>query len=131
MARVLVADDDADLRGMLVDALTLAGHQVTGAADGLQALGAIQQREFDVVILDIFMPELGGLDVLAAVRRRHRRTAVIAMSGGADRVATEPLARAAAMGAARTFTKPFDLTEFLGAVNELGAPAPKAPRGRL
>lgn len=67
MAHILVVDDDADIRLLLRYELTPEGHQVSEAADGQQALEALQARPTDLVLLDIMMPVLDGWDVLRAL----------------------------------------------------------------
>jgi CheY-like chemotaxis protein len=59
-ARVLVVDDETDIRGMLAEILTLDGHQVEQAADGREALARLAEGRFDLVISDLLMPALDG-----------------------------------------------------------------------
>ena len=61
LANLLLVDDDAHIREVMRFALEKAGHQVTEAADGAAAFALVQQRSFDLVVLDIVMPELDGL----------------------------------------------------------------------
>ncbi|MGW0614652.1 response regulator transcription factor [Streptomyces sp. NPDC002788] len=68
MARVLIADDDADIRDLVAFKLTQCGHQVTAVEDGVAALRAAGAQPFDLVLLDIRMPGMSGLDVCRAVR---------------------------------------------------------------
>jgi CheY-like chemotaxis protein len=72
--RILVADDDAATRHGISRLLENAGFEVSEAADGIAALNAIQEKQFDLVFLDIWMPHLSGLEVLARIRTTtHRR----------------------------------------------------------
>ncbi|MFJ6000440.1 response regulator transcription factor [Streptomyces sp. NPDC092370] len=68
MARVLVADDDTDIRELVAFKLTSDGHEVTAVEDGLRALQAIQEGKVDLALLDIRMPEMSGLDVCRTLR---------------------------------------------------------------
>ena len=68
MARVLVVDDDADIRQLVRVTLELDGHGITEAADGLEALQALGAAPHDLVILDVTMPRLGGWDVLVTLK---------------------------------------------------------------
>jgi two-component system nitrogen regulation response regulator NtrX len=79
--RVLVVDDDAQIRRTLRGVLEDEGHQVAEAADGAQALEAMEQRGFDAVLLDVNMPTMGGLEALLMIREQSPATAVIMVSG--------------------------------------------------
>lgn len=68
-ARILVADDDADIRDLIATKLELGGYEVRSVADGDTALSLIRSWEPDVAVLDIAMPGTDGLDVLREVRR--------------------------------------------------------------
>ncbi|MDG9710623.1 response regulator transcription factor [Streptomyces sp. DH10] len=68
MARVLIADDDADIRELVGFKLTQGGHEVTAVEDGLQALQAVQDHKVDLALLDIRMPGMSGLDVCRTLR---------------------------------------------------------------
>jgi DNA-binding response OmpR family regulator len=67
-ARVLVIDDDADIRGLVTELLGRAGHQVEGAADGRVGLRAFHKSQPDLVVLDVSMPELDGWQTLERIR---------------------------------------------------------------
>ena len=68
MARVLVVDDEDDVRDMLSVILEADGHEVLRAVDGLHALDLITDKCPDIVVLDVRMPQLGGMGVLRALR---------------------------------------------------------------
>jgi two-component system OmpR family response regulator len=70
MANLLVVDDDAHIREVMRFALTKAGHQVTEAADGATAFALAQAQPFDLVVLDIVMPEMDGLELCRKLRAR-------------------------------------------------------------
>lgn len=80
MARVLVVDDEEDIRDFLVDALEVAGHTVAEAADGRQALRLLSRQSFQVMLTDLSMPRLDGLGLLAAVREDHPDLEVIVLT---------------------------------------------------
>jgi CheY-like chemotaxis protein len=122
MKRILVVDDDRDLRSVLRLVLEKDGYEVSEAGTGAVALGILQSRPVDLMITDIFMPEIGGLGMMQSLPPRLKGMPVIAMSGGADRTAREPLERAEALGAVRTFAKPFAVAEVLAAVREFAGP---------
>ncbi|WP_033317904.1 response regulator transcription factor [Streptomyces yerevanensis] len=68
MARVLIADDDADIRDLVAFKLVQSGHQVTAVEDGMAALQVMREQPLDLVLLDIRMPGMSGLDVCREVR---------------------------------------------------------------
>ena len=107
-ARVLVVDDDPQLREALTRALELDGYSVTTASNGAQALEAIGQRRPDVVVLDVMMPYVGGLDVCRTLRERRDRLPILVLTARdevGDRVAGLDA------GADDYLTKPFALDE--------------------
>jgi CheY-like chemotaxis protein/anti-sigma regulatory factor (Ser/Thr protein kinase) len=102
--RVLVADDDAALRHGTCRLLENAGFEVSEAADGLAALNAIQEKQFDLVFLDIWMPHLSGLEVLARIRTGASRPKVIVTTSDST---SETLLRAVKEQAYDYLSKPF------------------------
>jgi two-component system response regulator FlrC len=80
MAQILVADDEPGLREFMVDALELEGHQVTAACDGLEASKLLDARGFDLVITDLKMPRVGGMDIVRKVRAEQPETQVIVLT---------------------------------------------------
>ena len=82
MASILLVEDDHDIRTAYVYALTRAGFQVSEAGDGAQAIAMVQSARYDVVVLDMLMPGLSGLDFLrqAQVAVKYPHTKVIAFS---------------------------------------------------
>ncbi len=81
MARILVVDDEAGIREFLVDALVLEGHEVAQSADGMQALHALHDRAFDLVLTDLRMPgALNGIDLLRKLKSDQPDTEVIVLT---------------------------------------------------
>ena len=76
MARILVADDDQDIRELVCFKLEQAGHEVVSAPDGSSALARLGDGDIEIALLDIMMPRLSGLDVLTRVRADERLRAV-------------------------------------------------------
>lgn len=123
MARVLLIDDDDVLRGALLAVLADAGYEVADAPDGSAGLRLYRERGADLVIVDIFMPEVDGLEVIRALRVDASRPRIIAMSGGGRAENLDTLTVAASLGAARTLRKPFTPRDLLDAVRDvLGQP---------
>jgi YesN/AraC family two-component response regulator len=114
MATILVIDDEALIRALLRSALEAAGYVVTEASNGRQGLALFRHRPTDVVITDIVMPELNGLDMLLELTREFLHAKVIAISGaGRDE---NVLDVAKLLGARQTFQKPLSMPQLLDAV---------------
>src|SRR5215208_7264724 len=78
--KVLIADDDAATRHGVARLLENAGFEVAEASDGIATLRAIQDNQFELVFLDIWMPKLSGLEVLARIRTGSKRPKVIVIT---------------------------------------------------
>jgi len=106
--RVLVVDDDPQLREALSRALELDGYDVSTASNGVKALDAISSERPDVMVLDVMMPYVGGLDVCRTLRERKDRLPILVLTARdevGDRVAGLDA------GADDYLTKPFALEE--------------------
>jgi two-component system sensor histidine kinase RpfC len=118
--RVLVADDQHANRAVLTKLLERAGHRVTAAVDGEQALDLLEQTEFDFAVLDMHMPNLSGLDVIRQLRfmqaGRPSRTPVIVLSADATEQASSQALHA---GAQVFLTKPVVVPKLLEAIVEV------------
>ena len=119
MPRILIAEDNDDLRSLLTRQLRRVGYEVLEAADGRRCLEVLQTTPVDLVILDIFMPELDGMAVIAQTRRDFEHVRILAISGGGTVGRDQTLEIALRFGATRTLTKPFTQEEFVSAVREL------------
>src|SRR5437660_11286305 len=84
MARILVIDDDALLRGAIRVALESTGYEVIEAADGDAGLRLHREQGADLVVVDLFLPERDGLEVIRAVRAEAPGAKIIAMFGGSS-----------------------------------------------
>ena len=106
---ILVVDDDQATRLSLAYALTDAGHKVTEACDGEEAIALVAERIFDVAILDVRLPKVDGLTIFRRLRQKSPSTSVILMTA----FATVPDAVASLRDGAYDYvTKPFDPEEF-------------------
>lgn len=117
--KILVVDDDATVCDLLRVVLEREGYDVTAAADGKEAIRLFRQKPVDLIITDIIMPEQEGLKTISDIRRDYPNVRVIAISGGVQYGLGDYLEAATALGADRTFSKPFDRRELLSAVREL------------
>lgn len=118
MARILVVDDEPELRSILREALEIAGHEVTVAADGFSAIRAQRQQPADLIITDIFMPGKEGIETIMEIRKDFPNVKIIVMSGGGRYKHFEYLQAAEQLGATRSISKPFDLPAILRMVDE-------------
>ena len=109
MMQVLVADDDDDVRASVALALDDAGHHVTQARDGAQALELISSRVFDLAICDVQMPKLDGMALFRRIRREAPGTAIVMMTSFAK---IPDAVGSVRDGAVDYVTKPFDPDEF-------------------
>jgi len=114
MATILVIDDQKPIRALLRDALVGDGHEVLEAANGLLGLERYRERAADLIITDILMPEMNGLEMMLELKRSFPNVKVIAMSGGPER--ESGLHAAKLLGARQAFQKPFDMRALLDAV---------------
>ncbi|GIX49050.1 MAG: transcriptional regulator [Candidatus Tectimicrobiota bacterium] len=119
MTRILVIDDEDQMRGMLRQALERAGYEVEEARNGREGLWRYRQAPVPLIITDILMPEKEGLEIIRALRREYPDVKIIAISGGGRTGNLNFLDIAAKLGAHRTLQKPFGLRELLQAVREL------------
>src|SRR6478672_1882297 len=124
--RVLVVDDDPDVREAVETALELEGHRVSTADDGLRALKRLGQAEFDAVVLDVLMPNLDGFEVCRRLRAAGNRTPILILTA---RDSEEDTIRGLDLGADDYLVKPFPLGELLARVRALLRRTREASRG--
>jgi len=119
MARVLVVDDEETIRGALARALQRVGHEALEAENGLDALQLMKTEPVDLVVTDLVMPELDGLELIKELARERPGIKVIAISGGGVWDKQSLLATAGMLGALVSLEKPFELADFLAMVEEV------------
>src|SRR5215204_2321166 len=115
-AKILIAEDDANIRLGLVATLESDGYAVTAASDGAQALRLYPQEKFDLVILDIMMPKASGYDVCRELRARGTRVPVLFLTAKGEEVDKVVGLK---LGADDYVTKPFGVHELLARVEAL------------
>jgi len=108
MAKVLVVDDEANLRKVLATMLRRTGYEVTVAADGEQGLAEFQKSGADIVITDLVMPKVGGMEILRAVNSSSPDVPVIIITAHGT---VDSAVEAIKLGAFDYITKPFDQAE--------------------
>jgi CheY-like chemotaxis protein len=110
---ILVVDDDALIRDLLVQFLTLRGYRASGAKDGYDALRMIDETPPDLMLLDMVMPGMTGVEVLRALREKEYPGGVIIMAGSHNE---DWLEDAWALGPQEVLVKPIDLERLLTAI---------------
>lgn len=114
--RILIAEDDAVLANGIVRVLTQANHAVDHVNTGAQAHLMLQESVYDLVILDLGLPKMDGLEVLAKLRQSGNKVAVLILTA---RDAIESRVKGLDLGADDYMTKPFHLDEFEARVRAL------------
>ena len=131
--RVLIIDDNADQRTSLRLCLQMHGYVVEEAANGRLGLELQRRRPCDVVVTDLFMPEQDGIETISELRLEYPSVPIIAVSGVASRTGADFLRVAEALGANRTFRKPYAIEELIDAIRGFTEARPSgggAPAGR-
>jgi len=114
MTRILIIDDDPQVRGMLRETFKAGGYEVVEAQDGAEGMKKIQEAPVALVVTDILMPEREGLETIRALRLQYPDVKIVAISGGLTRAPElDVLSLALKSGAHRKFHKPFHLHELL------------------
>jgi CheY-like chemotaxis protein len=113
---ILVIDDEAMVRHTLTQVLEHGGYEVQCAQEGRQGLQAFRKRRPDLVISDIIMPAMEGIETIMELRILSRDCPIIAMSGGGRFRKVEFLAIAKHLGATATLSKPFEIEDLLHTV---------------
>jgi DNA-binding response OmpR family regulator len=124
--RILLLDDEPEMRSTLRDRLILEGYDVQTAPDGRLGLKLYHESPVDLVITDVLMPEMDGLEVIRALWGTPSPPLIIAMSGGGSRD-LDFLVEATEFGATRTLSKPFRLDDLVALVNGLLSSIPNPP----
>ncbi|MDR2862724.1 MAG: response regulator transcription factor [Puniceicoccales bacterium] len=115
-ARILIAEDDTNIRLGLMATLESEGLTVVAAADGAQALKLFAQEKFDLVILDVMMPKQSGYDVCRSIRQRDARVPVLFLTAKSEEI---DKVLGLKLGADDYMTKPFGVLELLARVDAL------------
>ena len=119
--RVLVVDDEVELGDVLVTALKGAGLDAAYASNGGDAVRSVITRGADVVVVDMHMPGMDGLEFMQRLRRLRPKTRILGISGGDRFGNTAMLKISGRLGAHATLKKPFKPAELIEKVRELGA----------
>lgn len=116
MAKILIVDDEADMRLALSNVLVEDGHTCEEAADGTAALAKIEHDAPDLVLLDIRMPGMDGVDILREIRKRGKTVPVIMVTGYGN---VDSAVEVMQLGANHYLSKPFSNKDLLGTVRSV------------
>ena len=119
LAIILVADDDSKVRRTIVKALGGRGHAFLEAGNGIETMQLLAEHNPQLVITDIFMPDMDGIESILAIRRAAPGTKIIAMSGGGAGPSALYLAAAGKFGADALLEKPFAIDDLRAMVRQL------------
>ena len=119
MANILLIDDDQTLRRALRLSLEKLGHAVVEAREGQAGLAAFKSQPIDLVITDLIMPEMEGVETIRALKKLSPGVPIIAITGGGRGSPENYLSIAQQFGAAKVFAKPFEFAALCSAVTML------------
>jgi CheY-like chemotaxis protein len=117
--RILVTDDDERFREATLDILQHEGYEATVAKDGNELLRAYRERQADLVLCDVFMPGMDGLELIGELLKNFPQARIIAMSGGGQRGVLNVLQMARHLGAKDILVKPFGSAKLLEVVKRV------------
>ena len=125
--RVLVIDDEEELVSTLIERLLLRDIAADGAVTGVDALKRIREKEFDVVVLDVKMPGMDGLELLRKIKIMRPQVHVILLTGrGSARESQVGIAE----GAFDYLIKPIDIEDLIGKMREAITGSPRPAEGK-
>ena len=126
--KILLVDDEDLIATMLERSLAMFGYDVIRARDGREALGYYDPETIGLVLTDLIMPDMEGVELIMSLRKLNPAVKVIAMSGGGRNTPQAYLSIARRVGASQTLAKPFPIASLLAAIKEcLEVPEPAAP----
>ncbi len=111
--RILVVDDDEELREMICNFLTYRGCYLETACDGVDACSALERSTFHMVITDIYMPRMNGLELLDTIKQKYAHLLTLAMTGFPNSDITTKVTE---KGACDCLVKPFALNQLLSSI---------------
>jgi CheY-like chemotaxis protein len=119
MANILIVDDDPTIQLIAGELLRADGHTVVNAGDGVEALKALVAIPADLVVLDMLMPNMDGLETIIEMRKSHPGVKILAISSGGPMGPHDLLRTAKLFGADDTLVKPLVFSTFGPAVERL------------
>jgi CheY-like chemotaxis protein len=125
---ILIVDDEPEVAEVLAKSLERQGHRITAVNSGQDALRRLEDTPLDAMFLDVSMPGMNGLEVLAEVRRRRPALNVVVITGHATADEVEEVRR---LGAVDVIAKPAALTHYHRAIERLNVGKPYQPAPRV
>lgn len=122
MAAILIVDDDPSVRLIATEMLRDSGHAIIEAEDGVEALKLLAHVPIDLVVLDMLMPNMDGIETIRALRGSHPGTRILAISSGGRSNPQSYLSLALAFGADAVLEKPLRLGSFASLIEVLLKP---------
>lgn len=129
MVKVLVIDDEKDVREMARRTLESEHHTIFEAADGIDGIKAFQEHQPDVVVTDIIMPNADGLEVISRILEINPKAKIIAISGGGRIAGNTYLKYARKFGVTAVLSKPFSPEQLLSLIRDM--PSQEPPQGTM
>lgn len=121
--RILLVDDDPAISALLRIHFEADGFNVEVADNGMAAMVLLNSKPFDLLITDLFMPDMDGLELIRGLRRKHSDIKIIVMSGGGSSLSPEAfLEIARLLDVARTFEKPYECRDLVQAAKDILMP---------
>jgi DNA-binding response OmpR family regulator len=114
--QLLYADDEPALRELVQNHLSLEGFDVETAADGVEAVKMLNQKVYDLVLLDVHMPQMDGLEVLKYMKSKGMKSRLIMLTGDGD---PKIVSQCAKYGAMDYLTKPYNYHELIEAIDRV------------
>src|ERR1700761_3640985 len=122
--RILVIEDEPRMLALLRKGLSENGHDVMIAPNGAEGLKLTLDREFDVILLDVGLPDLNGFDVAEVLRERRCSASILMLTAYSKE---DEIVRGLNLGADDYLTKPFSFPELLARVRAIVRPTPELP----
>lgn len=119
MQRILIIEDDPDIRTMLQKMLERENYQVVTTSNGVEGVARFNREQFHLVITDLVMPEKEGIETISELKKLDPEVKIIAISGGGHGGLGNYLQMAKLFGAKYALAKPFDMTTLLTAVRDV------------
>ena len=118
VVRVLVIDDDADIRRLLCDILTSAGHLVADACNGAEGIEIFKKEAFDLVLTDLEMPEMSGWEVARSIKNHNPDITIALITGWGETIDSAQLRES---GISTIVNKPFRMDQIINLAREVQA----------
>lgn len=119
---VLIVEDEAMIRDIIVHVLQRVGYRVLTATDGRRAVQSLNIPGIKLIITDLCMPNMDGVELVMELRKHAREIPIIAISGALSGKSGDLLRTAQLLGAKMTMAKPFSMTELITAVHQFAGP---------